>query len=132
MSSSPDHLEDKILQLADRYRPLAVELLKEVVRLPADYVDRSPEEGGDPDCGLSNHEGPRLEYLRQKVLELGAVAGPEDVGFDDFGNLRWTVSNPEDGVPPAEKTVVFLDGHTDTVKALRPRWHEAIGGGIDP
>jgi acetylornithine deacetylase/succinyl-diaminopimelate desuccinylase-like protein len=132
MSPTPDHLEDKILQLVDRYQQLAVELLREAVRLPADYVDRSPEEGGDPDCGLSNHEGPRLEYLQQKILELGAVVGPEDVGFDTFGNLRWTVSNPEDGVPAAEKTIVLLDGHTDTVKALGPRWHEAIGGGIDP
>ncbi len=132
MTSAPDHLEERILQLADRYRPLAVELLREAVRLPADYVDRPPEEGGDPDCGLSNHEGPRLEYLRQKILELGAVADPTDVGFDTFGNLWWTVSNPNDGVPAEEKTVIHLDGHTDTVKALRRRWHEAIGGGIDP
>jgi putative selenium metabolism hydrolase len=132
MSSTSDHLEDKILQLADRYQPLAVELLREAVRLPADYVDRSSEEGGDPECGLSNHEGPRLEYLERQIVEHGAVAAPEDVGFDSFGNLRWTVSNPDDGVAPEEKTVIFLDGHTDTVKALRPRWHEAIGGGIDP
>jgi len=27
---------------------------------------------------------------------------------------------------------VMFDGHTDTVNALRSRWHEAIGGGIDP
>ena len=132
MTSAPDHLEEKVLQLADRYQPLAVELLREAVRLPADYVDRPPAEGGDPDCGLSNHEGPRLEYLRQKIVEVGAVADPADVGFDSFGNLRWTVSNPNDGVPGEEKTVIYLDGHTDTVKALRRRWHEAIGGGIDP
>ncbi|MGB6367869.1 MAG: peptidase dimerization domain-containing protein, partial [Thermoanaerobaculia bacterium] len=132
MSSAPDHFEDKVLQLAERYQPLAVELLREAVRLPADYVDRHLEEGGDPDCGLSNHEGPRLDYLRRKIVEIGAVADPADVDFDTFGNLRWTVSNPNDGVPTAEKTVIYLDGHTDTVKALRSRWHETIGGGIDP
>ena len=113
------------------YQPLAVEILREAIRIPADYVDRARRTGGDPLCGLSNHEGPRLEYLRGKIVEIGAVDGPEDVGFDDFGNLVWTVEDPDDGVPPDEKTVIYFDGHTDTVQALRPRWHEAIGGGID-
>jgi putative selenium metabolism hydrolase len=94
-------------------------------------VDRPAEEGGDPLCGLSNHEGPRLEYWRKRIVEIGAVDRPEDVGFDAFGNLVWTVEDPEDGVDPADKTVVYFDGHTDTVQALRPRWLEAIGGGID-
>ena len=44
----------------------------------------------------------------------------------------WTVEDAVDGVPAEEKTVVCFDGHTDTVQALRPRWREAIGGGIDP
>jgi putative selenium metabolism hydrolase len=35
-------------------------------------------------------------------------------------------------VPAEERTVIYLDGHTDTVQALRPRWHEALGGGVDP
>jgi putative selenium metabolism hydrolase len=127
-----DSLDSKIARLAQTCLPLAVEILQEAVRLPADFVDRPPAEGGDPLCGLSNHEGPRLEYLRRKVLEVGAAAGPEDVGFDAFGNLWWRVEDPDDGVPPEEKTVVWLDGHTDTVQALRPRWHEALGGGLDP
>lgn len=124
-------MDARIRVLAESYRSQAVKLLEEIVRIPADWVDRPAEEGGDPLCGLSNHEGPRLEYLRQQILELGAVDGPEDVGFDDFGNLRWTVEDREDGVPAEEKTVVYYDGHTDTVAALRPRWREALGG-IDP
>jgi len=127
----PLHLSDldrRIRELAVRDRPLAMELLREAVRIPADFVDRPVEDGGDPLCGLSNHEGPRLDYLRRRIVELRAVASPEDVGFDAFGNLVWKVEDPEDGVPPAEKTVVWMDGHTDTVAALRPRWREAIGG----
>ncbi len=121
-------LDTRVSELAREYLPLAVQLLKDVVRIPADYVDRPVEAGGDPLCGLSNHERPRLELLRRRIVELGAVDRAEDVFFDGFGNLVWTVQDPDDGIPAAEKTVVWFDGHTDTVKALRNRWREAIGG----
>jgi putative selenium metabolism hydrolase len=125
-------LDEKISRLAVQYRPLAVKILKEAIRVPADYVDRSPDDGGDPRCGLSNHELPRLEYLRRAIVEERAVEKPEDVWFDGFGNLRWIVQDQNDGVPADKKAVILFDGHTDTVNALRKRWHEAIGGGIDP
>lgn len=118
-------MDDRLIERAHAVTPGAVALLRELVRIPADHVH------ADAACGLSNHEGPRLEYLKEAVVRLGAVASPEDVTVDGFGNVVWTVSNPDDGVPPDDKTVVFLDGHTDTVKALRDRWIEAIGGGID-
>jgi len=125
-------MDQKITRLAETYRPLAVEILKEAIRIPADHVDLPPEQGGDAACGLSNHEGPRLEYLRSKIVEIGAVDCAQDVGFDTFGNLEWVVQDRRDRVLPEEKTVVYLDGHTDTVQALRARWHEAAGGGLDP
>ena len=56
---------------------------------------------------------------------------PEDVFFDDYGNLVWTVTDPDDGILPERKKVIYLDGHSDTVRALRPQWLEKIGGGID-
>jgi putative selenium metabolism hydrolase len=124
-------MDDKISELASKYLPLAAELLKEGIRAPADYVDRATDEGGDPLCGLSNHEGPRLEYWRKRIAEIGAVDSPDDVGFDEFGNLVWEVQDPNDGIAPEDKTVIYFDGHTDTVQALRSRWIEAIGGGID-
>lgn len=55
----------RITELSEKYLPLAEELLKEAIRIPADYVDKPINQGGDPDCGLSNHEGPRLEYLKK-------------------------------------------------------------------
>ncbi len=125
-------MDEKISKLAREYRPLAVEILKEAIRIPADYVGRPPDAGGDPHCGLSNHEEPRLEYLRNKIVEIGAVDRPADVGYDPFGNLCWQVEDPSDRVPAEEKTVIYWDGHTDTVQALLSRWHQAIGGGIDP
>lgn len=125
-------MNDRIQALARQYHPQAVETLKEAVRLPADWVDRPAEQGGDPLCGLSNHEGPRIEYLHSRVLELGAVDGPDDVGIDAFGNLWWRLEDPDDGVAPEEKTVIYLDGHTDTVQALRPSWHQGVGEGLDP
>ncbi|PKN55684.1 MAG: hypothetical protein CVU56_20120 [Deltaproteobacteria bacterium HGW-Deltaproteobacteria-14] len=125
------NLDARVAELAAKYRPLAVKLLQEVIRIPADYVDKAVDQGGDPSCGLSNHEGPRLEHLRQQVIALGAVAHPDDVGFDAYGNLVWSVQDPDDGIPAADKKVIYLDGHTDTVRALRGQWIEKIGGGID-
>lgn len=126
-STSPhDPLGERIRQRALELLPAAVETLREAIRLPADHLE------ADPRCGLSNHEGPRVEYLRRRLLELGAVDGPGDVGLDAFGNLWWRLEDPEDGIAVADKKVIVLDGHVDTVQALRERWHEAIGGGIDP
>src|SRR5512139_274949 len=121
-------LDEKIAALAARYRPLAARLLAEAVRIPADYVDKPVEEGGDPLCGLSNHEGPRMEYLRRAVVEAGAVRRPEDVRLDAYGNLVWVVQDESDGIPAREKRVVYLDGHVDTVNSLRPQWQERTNG----
>jgi acetylornithine deacetylase/succinyl-diaminopimelate desuccinylase-like protein len=125
-------LDADVAALAARYRPLATRILKEAIRIPADYVDRPPDDGGDPLCGLSNHEGPRLEYLRRALLEIGAVRRPADAGFDEYGNLVWVVQDESDGLPARDKRIIYLDGHTDTVRALRPQWREKLGGGIDP
>lgn len=124
-------LDQKIAALAARDLPLAVSVLKEAIRIPADFVDRPVDQGGDPSCGLSNHEGPRIEYLRRTIVEVGAVAHPDDVGVDAFGNLWWTLEDRTDGVPRDQKKVIVLDGHCDTVKPLREQWH-ANTGGLDP
>ena len=121
-------LDDRIAALAARDRPLAERILKEAIRIPADYVDRPVEEGGDPDCGLSNHEGPRMEFLRRVVVEVAAVRAAEDVDFDEYGNLVWMVEDSSDGIPTAQKRVIYWDGHTDTVRALRSQWRETLGG----
>ncbi len=125
-------LDIRMQELAAQYKPLAVTILKEAIRIPADYVDRAPSEGGDPRCGLSNHEGPRLEYLRKALVEHGCVARAEDASFDEYGNLVWTVQDEDDGVVPADKKVIYFDGHTDTVQALRDQWHQKVGEGMDP
>lgn len=119
-------LDVEIAKLAEKYRPLACEILKEAIRIPADHVEKD-----DPRCGLSNHEGPRLEYLKSKIIAEKAVEKPEDVCFDKMGNLVWVVMDREDGIDAAQKKVVYLDGHTDTVNALRPHWKSRIGEGID-
>jgi len=125
-------LDARAAELAAHYRPLAASILREAIHIPAALVDRAAEAGGDPLCGLSNHELPRLQYLRSVIVEIGAVRAEEDVDFDAYGNLVWTVSDPSDGVPARDKRVVYLDGHTDTVRALRPQWREKTGGGLDP
>jgi len=118
-------LDERVAELAAKYRPLAEELLREAIRIPADHVDK------DPRCGMSNHELPRLEYLMRRIREEKAVERDEDVSFDEQGNLVWVVQDREDGIPAAEKKVIYLDGHTDTVNPLRSAWHERIGEGID-
>ena len=124
-------LSDSIAHLAAQDLPLATRILREAIRIPADYVDGSPEHGGDPLCGLSNHEGPRLEYLRDMILNIGAVRRPDDIGYDEYGNLVWTLEDPDDGIPRDRKRVIQLDGHTDTVRSLRRQWLDKIGGGVD-
>ena len=124
-------LDVEVAALAARYRPLAVRVLAEAIRIPADYVDRPIEKGGDPLCGLSNHEGPRLEFLRKTVVQIGAVRRAEDADFDEYGNLVWSIADPADGIPARDKRVVYMDGHTDTVQALRAQWRDKLGDGVD-
>lgn len=126
MVTTSSTLDSRIAALAARDRPLAASLLREVIRIPADHVAE------DPRSGLSNHERPRLELLRRRIVELRAVRSPEDVRFDGYGNLVWSVEDPDDGVARKDKRVIHLDGHSDTVRALRPEWREKTGGGLDP
>jgi len=64
--------EERTLRVARRFTPETTFLGAHVV--PADYVDRPKGEGGDPQCGLSNHEGPRVEYLKRAdaILTISA------------------------------------------------------------
>ena len=93
LPEQPEELDLLAAELAEKYKPLADEILKEVVRIPEDYVAE------DPLCGTSNHEKPRMEYLRRVIIEKGAVAKPEDVDFDEFGNIVWVVQDESDGIP---------------------------------
>ena len=126
-------LDAKIAAVAADQMPLATRILREAIRIPADHVPgpgRAPARRGhgDPHCGLSNHEGPRIEYLRRTLLEIGGVRGPRDVEIDAFGNLHWQLDDPGDGVPEDMKRVIYWDGHCDTVRALREQWLERLGG----
>ncbi|MGD9700965.1 MAG: peptidase dimerization domain-containing protein [Acidimicrobiia bacterium] len=125
-------LDEKVAELAARYRPLAVAILKEAVRIPATQVDQPEEQGGDPRAGLSNHERARLEMLRDTIVDVQAVHSADDVWFDPFGNLVWTVQDGLDGIAPDDKKVVYFDGHSDTVDALRDQWRDKFGGAVDP
>ena len=129
-----DHrdLDQRVIELAARYLPLAVGILREAIRIPADEVDRSIDDGGDPRAGLSNHEGGRLRFLRDTIIDVEAVRHADDVWFDDYGNLVWVARDPFDGVAPEHLRVIYFDGHTDTVQALRAQWLDKLGGAIDP
>lgn len=125
-------LDGRVAELAAQYRPLAEAILREAIRIPADVVDLPIDAGGDPSAGLSNHEGTRLQFLRHTIIDVEAVRHAEDVWFDDYGNLVWMVRDPYDGVAPEHRTVIFLDGHSDTVQALREQWRHHLGATIDP
>ncbi len=122
------NLDERVAELSEFYLPLAAKILEEVIRIPADYVDRPVDEGGDPECGLSNHEGPRLEFLKNTIIDIEAVRSAEDVWFDEYGNLVWTLTDPDDTTDPDHKRVVYFDGHSDTVQALRSSWKEKLVG----
>mmetsp|Transcript_2234 Transcript_2234/g.3022 ORF Transcript_2234/g.3022 Transcript_2234/m.3022 type:complete len:279 (-) Transcript_2234:995-1831(-) len=124
LPEQPEELDLLAAELAEKYKPLADEILKEVVRIPEDYVAE------DPLCGTSNHEKPRMEYLRRVIIEKGAVAKPEDVDFDEFGNIVWVVQDESDGIPVKDKSIIYFDGHCDTVFPLPQEWKK-LGDGID-
>jgi len=127
-STRTSDLDARVAELSHDHLKLAVAILREAIRIPAEYVDRPVDDGGDPASGLSNHEGPRLEFLKQTIVDIGAVRHPEDVWFDAYGNLVWTVTDPTDGIYPDHKRVVYFDGHSDTVQALRSAWRDKLGG----
>jgi putative selenium metabolism hydrolase len=77
---------------------------------------------------MSGHETLRLEALKRRIVELGAVSSSEDVFLDEFGSLVWQVEDKSDRA--SDKTVVWFDGHSDTVDPLPDKWHE--GCGVDP
>lgn len=118
-------LDKRIAELAKKYLPVGIEILKEAIRIPADHVAK------DPQCGLSNHEEPRLQYLRSAIIKYKAVENAEDCYFDDFGNIVWVAMDKEDGIPIEKKKVIYFDGHTDTVNALRDQWPSRVGEGLD-
>jgi putative selenium metabolism hydrolase len=120
-------IDQQIIELAARYRPLAAQILREAIRIPADWVARDGDDA-DPSCGLSNHEGPRLEYLKRMLVEERCVASADDAWFDDFGNLVWQVRAAD---AKGDEKLVLFDGHSDTVNALREDWPHKIGEGMD-
>ena len=50
-------LDSRIAELSEFYLPLAASILRECIRIPADYVDLPADEGGDPASGLSGAAG---------------------------------------------------------------------------
>ncbi|HWX25648.1 MAG TPA: hypothetical protein VN083_11420, partial [Vicinamibacteria bacterium] len=50
-------LDDQVAELAGRYRPLAAKILQEAIRIPADYVDRAPEEAAIPSAASATTRG---------------------------------------------------------------------------
>ena len=70
----------KITELAQKYTEDAVQLLRELIEIPEKHLTE------DPLCGTSNHEFVRLEFLKQKIIELGAVSSGADINYDDFGS----------------------------------------------
>ena len=120
-----NELDHRIYELSQEYLPEAIELLKELIRLPQDHL------GEDPECGTSGHEGPRIEFLKNKIIELDAVATPNDVDIDEFGNLIWRVIDRSDATPLNDRKTVYLVSRCDTRKADADDWTSILGTGID-
>ena len=129
--TEPAVLDARVAELAERYRPLAVQILRAAIRVPAEVVDLPADEGGDPEAGLSNHEQARLALLHAAIVDVRAVQHADDVSIDEFGNLVWVVQDPFDGIAPEHKRVVYFDGHCDTVQALRAQWTAKLHGTVD-
>lgn len=118
-------LDRRIHELAEQYEKDAAQLLIELIRFPEDHLQE------DPLCGTSNHEKLRLDFLQQRIIDLGAVTSKSDVSFDDFGNLVWHVSDPQDPVPLNDRKVIYLDARSDTLPVNNELWQMKLGNGLD-
>ncbi|MCH2372840.1 MAG: DUF1080 domain-containing protein, partial [Planctomycetes bacterium] len=80
----------------------------------------------DPLCGLSNHEGPRLAYLRQTIIDIGGVRHPDDAGFDEIGNLisRGTFTVFHNGVLIHDNVTIF--GPTNSTDPVKPLYMKPL------
>ena len=83
-----------------------------------------------PGCRTTRAHG--CVFLRDTIIDVEAVRHADDVWFDDYGNLVWMVRDPFDGIAPEHQRVIYFDGHSDTVQALRDQWHDKLGGAVDP
>ena len=119
-------LDKKIYKLSRHYEEEAGKLLVDLIHLPADFID------GEPLCGASKHEKQRLDFLRQYIIDNKCVEREEDVYYDQYGNLIWTVYDSDDNVSNDKLKVVYLDGRSDTCLQSRENWSQALGDGIDP
>jgi acetylornithine deacetylase/succinyl-diaminopimelate desuccinylase-like protein len=122
-------LDVKITELSKHYSAAAQQMLIDLIKLPAAHRE------ADPHCGESNHEGLRLEYLKQRIEELHAVFSSSDIHSDDLGNLIWVVSDPNDPTPLNDRRIIYLAGHIDTFPAFPLKWPrglDAFDGLVDP
>lgn len=117
-------LDMKITELAQKYSDDAAQLLRELIAIPEAHIKE------DPRCGSSNHESARLEFLKQKIIELGAVSSPADIKYDDFGNLIWYVIDRSDATQINSRKVIYIDGRVDA-SPQKADWQELLGKGID-
>ena len=118
-------LDHRIHELSQKYLPEAVELLKELIRMPVDSLEE------DPSSGLSGHERARVEFLQKKIIEIGAVSTQNDISVDEFGQLTWRVIDRDDTTPLKERKTIYLVSRCDTKKANNAEWHSTLGSGID-
>ena len=119
-----NELDAKIIALSNDYLSEATELLKSLINF-------SPN-SQDPLLGTSNHEESRLLFLKNEILRLGAVLNPNDISFDPYGNLVWTILDPDDPIPINQRKVIYLNAHADISPASSSEWNQKIDSGIDP
>ena len=70
-------MDEPIQKLAQKYLPLANEILREAIRIPADYVDRSPDEGA-----ISDADG------NDQCVEQGRNRRPVHIPGNSTGGTR--------------------------------------------
>jgi hypothetical protein len=123
-ASSSHPLDAAISAFARKYAADAVPLFLKLVRLPVQYLT------DDRRCGMTDHEAPRVHFLKQKIEELESVLDPNAIRIDEFGSLIWTVTDPDDTTPINDRKVISLDGHLDMVEVLQVSGRSASGLGL--
>lgn len=90
-------LDRRVTSLSRRYSRDAHSLLRELLSVPAP----------------SGGEGARVALLRRRLTDTGAVLCAGDARIDEFGNLVWVISDPEDATPLSARRAIYVCARAD-------------------
>ena len=91
-------LDNQIPVIAQQYQDLTINVLDELTNFTHIYKEVTP-----------NLHKSFTDFLFQKVLDEDAVISEDYIKYDEFNNLVWMVTDPNDMTPIESRRVIFMN-----------------------